>query len=409
MSLEFENIPWGITNDDVMGGLSTSQCRNTDTAGFEFSGTLSLENKGGFASVLGALDRPAGSFSAVRLTVSGDGRRYQLRLRESRDSRGIAWRAFFRAGEVPTTVTLKRQDFQAVIRGQSVIGAEPLSKTKISYLGFLLNDRKPGPFRLNVHRVEFLPELALGGVRLVVGASRGIGLALAAAQLDNEAVETVICTHRDESDMGALEALREQHGKRIRLHPLDVANADSIERFADFLSDWKDGIDLAIQATGILHEGALAPEKSLAQCNPNDLARMFQVNSIGPLMVARAIMPNQPRKKRFVLAVLSAMVGSIGDNRLGGWYGYRASKAALNQFVRTLSNECRISHPDASIIAMHPGTTDTDLSQPFQRNIEPGLLYTPERTASRILAVIDGVGKADSGRFLNWDGSEIPW
>jgi NAD(P)-dependent dehydrogenase (short-subunit alcohol dehydrogenase family) len=136
---------------------------------------------------------------------------------------------------------------------------------------------------------------------------------------------------------------------------------------------------------------------------------LFEVNSVAPLMTARALLPAQPRKKRFVFAALSAMVGSIGDNRLGGWYGYRASKAALNQFMRTLSNECRVSHPQAAVVALHPGTTDTALTRPFQRNIDPQRLYTPEQTAERLLSVIDGLKPADSGRFFNWDGSEIPW
>jgi NAD(P)-dependent dehydrogenase (short-subunit alcohol dehydrogenase family) len=103
------------------------------------------------------------------------------------------------------------------------------------------------------------------------------------------------------------------------------------------------------------------------------------------------------------------MVGSIADNRLGGWYGYRASKAALNQFIRTLAIECRIRHPRATILAIHPGTTDTDLSRPFQRNVKPGKLYTPQQSAARILQVVQNSGTGDSGRFLNWDGSEIPW
>ena len=103
------------------------------------------------------------------------------------------------------------------------------------------------------------------------------------------------------------------------------------------------------------------------------------------------------------------MVGSIGDNRLGGWYGYRASKAALNQFVRTLAIECRHRHPRSAILAVHPGTTDTALSRPFQRRVDPEKLYNPERTAERILRLAAGFSPADSGRFFNWDGTEIPW
>ncbi len=126
-------------------------------------------------------------------------------------------------------------------------------------------------------------------------------------------------------------------------------------------------------------------------------------------MVAGALISAQSRQRHFKFAALSAMVGSIGDNRLGGWYGYRASKAALNQFIKTLANECRIKYPNAAIVAIHPGTTDTDLSRPFQRSVKPGKLYTPEQTASRILTVIEAIRPEQSGQFFNWDGSPIPW
>ena len=103
------------------------------------------------------------------------------------------------------------------------------------------------------------------------------------------------------------------------------------------------------------------------------------------------------------------MVGSIGDNRLGGWYGYRASKAALNQFMRTLAVECRRSHPQLCITAIHPGTTDTALSEPFQSNVKPGKLYTPSQSAARILQVVSDAQAEQSGHFVNWDGKPIPW
>ena len=103
------------------------------------------------------------------------------------------------------------------------------------------------------------------------------------------------------------------------------------------------------------------------------------------------------------------MVGSIGDNRLGGWYGYRASKAALNQFMRTLAVECRRTHPGLCVTAIHPGTTDTTLSQPFLGNVRPGKLYTPRQSAQRIIRVILEGQPEDSGRFVNWDGNPIPF
>ena len=408
MPLEFHNMPWRVTNDDVMGGLSQSRSESS-RGGLLFEGELSRENNGGFASVLGTLDSPVRNFAGGRMTVSGDGRRYQVRLRQDPDSRTVAWRAHFQAGAKPTRIALLPDQFDPVIRGEPVIGAPLLPEADIRYLGFMLAGEDPGPFRLVVHDVEFCARRARGGACLVVGASRGIGLALVTALLAEPAVETVIATHRRESDRSGLDELAERHGNRLLVRQLDITESDSVDQFARFMSTRKGGVDLAIHAAGILHEEGTRPEKSLAECRTDRLGRMFEVNSIGPLMTARTLLPLQPRNKPFTFAALSAMVGSIGDNRLGGWYGYRASKAALNQFVRTLANECRVSHPGAAIVALHPGTTDTALTRPFQRNIEPDRLYTPETTATRILDVIDGLGQADSGRFLNWDGTEIPW
>ena len=247
------------------------------------------------------------------------------------------------------------------------------------------------------------------GVRLVVGASRGIGLALAQAQLADPAINLVIATHRTASDRQGLERLASLHGERLLRIELDVSSEASIDAFGRALEDIEGGIDVTIHAAGILHENGLQPEKSLADCSMPKLLHMFAVNSIGPLLVARTLLKTANRQRRFTFAALSAMVGSISDNRLGGWYGYRASKAALNQLIRTLAIECRIRYPQASILAIHPGTTDTGLSRPFQRNVKPDRLYTPRLTAERILGVIQNTGPADSGRFLNWDGGEIPW
>ena len=247
------------------------------------------------------------------------------------------------------------------------------------------------------------------GVRMVIGASRGIGLALVRAQLADPDVRRVIATLRPSSNREHLDHLSRAHGERLLLRTLDVTREESLQTFSRFIARQNGGVDLAIHAAGMLHGNDLAPEKSLAQCNTANLMQLFQVNSIGPLMVARALLPALHRKRPFTFAVLSAMVGSIGDNRLGGWYGYRASKAAVNQFVKTLAIECRVKHPRGAIVAMHPGTTDTDLSRPFQKNVRPHKLYTPEQTAARILGVLQNVDCHQTGRFLNWDGGTIPW
>ena len=164
---------------------------------------------------------------------------------------------------------------------------------------------------------------------------------------------------------------------------------------------------LVIVATGVLHEGDRGPEKGLRELDPGWLARQYAVNAIGPALVAKHFLPRMPRTGRSVFAVLSARVGSIGDNRLGGWYGYRASKAALNQFVRTLAVEERRRNPSSIVAALHPGTVDTTLSRPFQGAVQAGRLFTPGRAAVQLLDVIEELKPADSGRIFGWDGTEI--
>jgi NAD(P)-dependent dehydrogenase (short-subunit alcohol dehydrogenase family) len=248
-----------------------------------------------------------------------------------------------------------------------------------------------------------------GNLRLVIGGNRGIGLALVEAQLVRQNISQIIATHRPTADLTKLNELKQRYGEKLVLRVLDVTSEPSLQEFSRFLTLQATRIDLAIHAAGLLHDGNIAPEKSLAQCNSAHLMRLFEVNSIGPLMVARTLLPTQSRSHRFTFAALSAMVGSIGDNRLGGWYGYRASKTALNQFIKTMANECRLKHPRAAIVAIHPGTTDTNLSRPFQKNVHAAKLYSPQLTAARLLSVLDGIDETHSGHFLNWDGSTIPW
>jgi NAD(P)-dependent dehydrogenase (short-subunit alcohol dehydrogenase family) len=164
---------------------------------------------------------------------------------------------------------------------------------------------------------------------------------------------------------------------------------------------------LVIVATGLLHEGEHGPEKAMQELDPAWLARLFAVNTIGPALVAKHILPLMPRTGRTVFAVLSARIGSIADNKLGGWYGYRASKAALNMMVRTLAIEEKRRNDRSILVALHPGTVDTDLSRPFQGNVTPGTLLTPSRAAVQLLDVIDGLKVTDSGRHFAWDGTEI--
>jgi NAD(P)-dependent dehydrogenase (short-subunit alcohol dehydrogenase family) len=241
---------------------------------------------------------------------------------------------------------------------------------------------------------------------LVIGASRGIGLAVTSALLRSTSIESLYATYRNAETADRLFAENDTRLNRFRV---EVTDRQSLHDLAQEIRQSGTQLDLVIQCSGILHEPDMLPEKSLRQCHPDRLRRMFEVNSIGPLMAAQCLLPLIPKDRPTHFAALSAMVGSISDNRLGGWYGYRASKAALNQFLRTLSIECRRSHPRLCVTSIHPGTTDTALSQPFQNNVKPGKLYSPDQSAERILKVVLAGTPEKSGRFVNWDGSPIPF
>ena len=164
---------------------------------------------------------------------------------------------------------------------------------------------------------------------------------------------------------------------------------------------------LVFIATGVLHHG-FEPERSWRALQADHLLRDFRVNAVGPALVARHFLPLLPRDRRAVFAALSARVGSIGDNRLGGWHSYRASKAALNMILRNLAIELARTHPQAVVAGLHPGTVDTGLSEPFQKGVKPEKLFTAESSAERLLAVMDALTPAASGRVFAWDGQVIP-
>lgn len=165
--------------------------------------------------------------------------------------------------------------------------------------------------------------------------------------------------------------------------------------------------DLVVVATGLLHEDGHGPEKTMAAFDPAWLAHQYAVGAIGPALVAKHFLPRMPKAGRCVFVALSARVGSISDNKLGGWYGYRAAKAALNQLVRTLAVEERRRNDRSIVVALHPGTVDTALSAPFQTHVRADQLFAPDRAAVQLLDVIDGLKAPDSGKLFGWDGAEI--
>lgn len=168
-------------------------------------------------------------------------------------------------------------------------------------------------------------------------------------------------------------------------------------------------LDLVIVATGMLHEAGVQPEKSWRSLEPQALARAFAINATGPALIAKHTLGLLRRDAKSVFACLSARVGSIEDNRLGGWHAYRASKAALNMLMRNFAIELRQRNPRAICVALHPGTVDTRMSRPFQGAVPAGKLFTPERSARALLTVLDRLTPADSGRVWAWDGQPIPF
>jgi len=194
-----------------------------------------------------------------------------------------------------------------------------------------------------------------------------------------------------------------------RLLPLDLTDDGSLARFSLALQTLAPSLRLVFNTAGLLHGDTLQPEKRLQQVNRQALERLFAVNAFGPLLLARAVEPLLDRTEPVLFASLSARVGSIADNQLGGWYGYRGAKAAQNQLLRCLALDWRRRRPLACVTLLHPGTTATPLSAPFQASVAPERLFSPDRSARQLLDVLERQGPEQSGSFLAWDGSMIPW
>ncbi|WP_066548324.1 MULTISPECIES: SDR family NAD(P)-dependent oxidoreductase [unclassified Sphingomonas] len=230
------------------------------------------------------------------------------------------------------------------------------------------------------------------GSAVVIGASGGIGGAFADAI---EAEGTFACVWR---------FARSFDGDRH----LDLTDEASIAAAAARVATGP-APTLVFVATGILHDDARGPEKALRDLDGDWLARVYAINAIGPALVAKHFLPLLPREGKPVFAALSARVGSIADNRLGGWHGYRASKAALNMLIRNFAIESKRRSDRSIVVALHPGTVDTALSRPFQGNVAPGKLFDAERAALQLLDVIEGLKPQDSGKLFAWDGEEVPF
>lgn len=229
---------------------------------------------------------------------------------------------------------------------------------------------------------------------VVIGAGGGIGSALVEALAASGRYARVHALSREPC----------QDSGPISGGFIDVTDEVSVREAAHRIGS---PLDLAVIAVGILHEDGRMPEKAMRELDGSALARDFEVNTIGPALALKHFAPLLARDRRAVIAALSARVGSISDNRTGGWYGYRASKAALNMIVRTAAIEIARSRPLAVCVALHPGTVDSRLSLPFQRGVPSDRLFTPQRAAGQLIDVLAGLDAKVSGRHFAWDGSEI--
>ncbi len=239
---------------------------------------------------------------------------------------------------------------------------------------------------------------------LIVGAGQGIGMEFVRQFLQENRAPRLYATYRD-SDAELLGI----DDPRLRCLQLDITDESQISGVIQAIQAETKVLHTVINCAGVLHDGEMQPEKSLRHLNTDQLVRYFQVNSIGAVLLAKHVQPLLKHGDRAMLATISAKVGSIGDNQLGGWYGYRASKAALNMLMKTTAIEFKRSCPRAIVVLLHPGTTDTRLSKPFQRGVPPEKLFSVDRTVRQLLTVLDGLGEGDSGEFFSWNGDRLPW
>ena len=232
------------------------------------------------------------------------------------------------------------------------------------------------------------------GLALVVGAG-GIGKQIAEdlASTENN-LEVILCGRKNVFK---------------NFWELDIENENSLKDFKDKLSKSKLNLRLVLNATGRLHSEKLNPEKRLQHINKENLIESFSINAFAPILLAKTIEEFINKELEFNFASISARVGSITDNKTGGWYAYRAAKSAQNQLFKSLSIEWARKYPKAIITLLHPGTVNTNLSKPFHKFVPKDKLFSPQKTSNYMIDILRHQKPTDSGKFIAWDGKEIPW
>ena len=232
---------------------------------------------------------------------------------------------------------------------------------------------------------------------MIAGGSGGIGQALIKECLKRFPEALIDATYNSHTPDF-------QHEK-LSWHKVELQDERQIEGLAAHI----DKLDWLINSAGLLHGNAGQPEKTIRKFDPDFFLENVQRNAVPSLLLGKHFQKHLKPSKRSVFATVSGRVGSISDNQLGGWYSYRASKAALNMALKTLSIEWQRTVPNCCVASLHPGTTDTALSKPFQAHVPKEKLFSAEKTAELLVDVVQGLTPDQTGRFWSWDGSELPW
>ncbi|XP_072546636.1 C-signal [Salminus brasiliensis] len=262
----------------------------------------------------------------------------------------------------------------------------------------------------------------MAAVALIQGASRGLGLEFCRHILQHRASAAVIATCRDPDRASALAALAAENPGRLTVLRVDVTREEQVRSAAERVSSTFPRVDLLINSSAVLHPSGKG-ETSLRDVSAQGIASTLATNTVGPLLMAKYFAPllqkgtgafgQQPAEKAKqhsgILVNMSARVGSIGDNALGGWYSYRMSKAALNMATRNLSIELGRSRPKIVCVSLHPGTVNTDLSRPYHKNVPQHKLFSTQYSVQCLMTVIDSLSTEKTGKAYAWDGAEIPW
>lgn len=245
---------------------------------------------------------------------------------------------------------------------------------------------------------------------MISGASSGIGLAFVRHYLAHTS-EPVVALSRHSSKASALTSLTQACSGRLITMDIDLTHEEELALLPELMRSHQLSPTGVVNCAGMLHQPdhPALPEKRLEAVSYDGLMASFAINTFAPLLLAKTLLPLMPKKVNGFFASLSARVGSIGDNHLGGWYSYRAAKAAQNQLFRTLSIEASRRWPQIRLLLLHPGTTDTPLSRPFQSQVPEGKLFSPEWVATNLAELIDRTDISDSGRFIDWQGKDIDW